>query len=102
MADVCLACLAWFSSFFLSWFHCLDAFVIVVSFAVDLLEHGVAGEIASLVVVLRLWRFVKIVQEFSVEQSEQTEGLRRRIEELEKQVEDLESGAASPQRHQVG
>ncbi|KAI1363750.1 hypothetical protein F5Y08DRAFT_233096 [Xylaria arbuscula] len=72
--------------FFSSWFHCLDAFVIVGSFAVDLLEHGIAEEIASLVVVLRLWRFVKIVQEFSVEQSELTEALRRRIDELEAQV----------------
>ncbi|KAH9900254.1 hypothetical protein F4778DRAFT_167101 [Xylariomycetidae sp. FL2044] len=70
--------------YFTSWFHCFDAFVIVVSFAIDLLEHGnVAEEIASLVVILRLWRFVKIVNEFSVETSEQTEGLRERIKELE-------------------
>jgi membrane protein implicated in regulation of membrane protease activity len=82
------------AQFFSSWFHRLDAFVIVGSFAVDLLEHGVAEEIASLIVVLRLWRFVKIVQEFSVEQSEQTEELRRRIEELEKQLVDLESQRA--------
>ncbi|KAK5634596.1 hypothetical protein RRF57_010309 [Xylaria bambusicola] len=77
--------------FFSSWFHCLDAFVIVASFAVDLLEHGIAEEIASLVVVLRLWRFVKIVQEFSIEQQELTEALRQRIEDLEAQVGDLEA-----------
>ncbi|GAW19754.1 hypothetical protein ANO14919_092430 [Xylariales sp. No.14919] len=77
--------------FFLSWFHCLDAFVIVGSFAIDLLEHGIAEEIASLVIVLRLWRFVKIIQEFSVEQSELTEELRKQIEELKEQVGDLES-----------
>ncbi|KAK7754287.1 hypothetical protein SLS62_003866 [Diatrype stigma] len=69
--------------------HCFDAFVIVTGFAVDLLEHGVVEEIASLVVILRLWRFVKIVDEFSVEASEQaseqTEDLRRQIDDLEKQ-----------------
>ncbi len=63
-------------------------------FAVDLLEHGVAEEIASLVVVLRLWRFVKIVDEFSVEASEQTEELRRRIGDLEKQNRELRARVA--------
>ncbi|KAI0394117.1 hypothetical protein F5Y17DRAFT_429491 [Xylariaceae sp. FL0594] len=86
---------------FRNWFHCLDSFVIVVSFAVDLLEHGVAEDIASLIVVLRLWRFIKVVQEISVEQSEQTEALYRRIAELEKQVEDLEAGTSSGYGSQV-
>lgn len=59
--------------------------MIVGSFAIDLLEHSVAEEIASLIVILRLWRFVKIVNEFSVEASEQMEALRRRVEHLEKE-----------------
>ncbi|KAI1490097.1 hypothetical protein F5X96DRAFT_573674 [Biscogniauxia mediterranea] len=80
--------------FFTSWFHCFDAFVIVVSFAVDLLEHGVVEEIASLIVVFRLWRFVKIIQEFSVEASEQTEELHKRIEDLEAQKAALEAQLA--------
>ncbi|KAI8624833.1 hypothetical protein F5Y19DRAFT_283651 [Xylariaceae sp. FL1651] len=94
MLELMLSVFADGFEYFSSWFHCLDAFVIVGSFAVDLLEHGVAEEIASLIVILRLWRFIKIVQEFSVEQSEQTEALRMRIEELEKQVADLESQRA--------
>ncbi|KAH8670801.1 hypothetical protein BX600DRAFT_229663 [Xylariales sp. PMI_506] len=72
-----------------SWIACFDAFVIVGSFIVDLLEHGVAEEIASLVVILRLWRLVKIANEFSVEASEQMEEIRMRIEELEKENADL-------------
>ena len=53
-------------SFFTDWFHCLDAFVILASFIVDVLSHGVLEEIASLVIILRLFRFVKIVEELSV------------------------------------
>ncbi|KAI1816247.1 hypothetical protein GGS20DRAFT_583626 [Poronia punctata] len=95
MVELALSVFADGLGFFSEWFHCMDAFVIAVGFTVDLLEHGVVGEIASLVVVLRLWRFVKIVEEFSVEQSEQTEELRHRIRELEKNVRELEAGLAS-------
>ncbi|KAI0540511.1 hypothetical protein GGR58DRAFT_133251 [Xylaria digitata] len=91
MVELALSVFADGIKFFSSWFHCLDAFVIVGSFTVDLLEHGIAEEIASLVVVLRLRRFVKIVQEFSVEQEELTEELRLRILELEERTVDLEA-----------
>ncbi|KAI1476300.1 hypothetical protein F4774DRAFT_393769 [Daldinia eschscholtzii] len=77
--------------YFSSKLHCFDAFVIVVGFAVDLLEHNTAEEIASLIVVLRLWRFVKMVDEFSVEASEQTEELRKRVEDLETRNAALEA-----------
>lgn len=60
-----------------------DAFVIVVSFIVDLIEHGMIEKIASLIIILRLWRFVKIVDEFSIEASKQMDGLQRRLDELE-------------------
>ncbi|KAK8120592.1 hypothetical protein PG999_004712 [Apiospora kogelbergensis] len=83
-----------------SWFHCFDAFVIVGSFVIDLLEHGIAEEIASLIVILRLWRFVKIANELSVEASEQIEGVQRRLEELEKENAELrrQLGRGRPQR----
>ncbi|CAK7270541.1 hypothetical protein SEPCBS57363_004155 [Sporothrix epigloea] len=68
---------------FSSWFHCFDTFVILVSFVIDVLAHGVLEDIASLVVMLRLWRVVKIVEEMSV-------GAEERMEELEAQVEKLE------------
>ena len=66
-----------------NWLQMFDAFVIVVGFIVDLIEHGMIEKIASLVIILRLWRFVKIVDEFSIEASKQREGLQRRLEELE-------------------
>lgn len=69
--------------YFNSWFHCFDAAVIVAGFIVDVLLHGVLEEVASLVVVLRLWRFFKIIEEFSVGAEEQMDGLELRIEQLE-------------------
>ena len=42
-----------------------------------------------MVVILRLWRFFKIIEEFSVGAEEQMEGLNIRIEQLEYENQDL-------------
>ncbi len=76
-------------SFFNSWFHWFDAFVIAVSFAVDVLAHGIVEEIGSLVIVLRLWRFVKIVEEMSVGASERMEDLEAKLEQVEQEKAEL-------------
>jgi len=75
--------------YFKSWFHCFDTTVIVAGFIVDVLLHGVLEEVASLVIILRLWRFFKIIEEFSVGAEEQMDGLELRIEQLELENEDL-------------
>jgi hypothetical protein len=75
--------------YFNSWFHSFDAAVIVAGFIVDVLLHGILEEVASLVVILRLWRFFKIIEEFSVGAEEQMDGLELRIEQLETENEDL-------------
>jgi hypothetical protein len=75
--------------YFKSWFHSFDATVIVAGFIVDVLLHGVLEEVASLVIILRLWRFFKIIEEFSVGAEEQMDGLNLRIEQLELENEDL-------------
>ncbi|KAI1459227.1 hypothetical protein F4805DRAFT_90058 [Annulohypoxylon moriforme] len=80
--------------YFRSWFHKFDTFVVVAGFAVDLIENNTAEEIASLIVVLRLWRFVKIVDEFSVEASEEMGEIRKRIEDLESRNAALEAQLA--------
>lgn len=72
-----------------SWFHVFDALVIIVSFLVDVLTRGVVEEVASLVVILRLWRFVKIIEEMSVGASEQMEDLEMKLEQLEKENSNL-------------
>lgn len=63
--------------------------IIVASFLVDILTRGIVEEVASLVIILRLWRFVKIIEEMSVGASEQMEDLEMRVEELEKENANL-------------
>ncbi|RAL64391.1 hypothetical protein DID88_001867 [Monilinia fructigena] len=76
-------------SYFRSKFHCFDATVILAGFVVDVLLHGILEEVASLVIVLRLWRFFKIIEEFSVGAQEQMDGLEERIEQLEMENREL-------------
>jgi len=78
-----------YERYFNSWFHSFDATVIVAGFIVDVLLHGVLEEVASLVIILRLWRFFKIIEEFSVGAEEQMDGLELRIEQLELENADL-------------
>jgi hypothetical protein len=61
----------------------------VAGFVVDVLLHGILEEVASLVIVLRLWRFFKIIEEFTVGAQEQMDGLELRIESLELENRDL-------------
>ena len=75
--------------FFKSWFRCFDALIILASFVVDVVLKGVLEEIGSLVVVLRLFRVIKIIDELSAGAEEQMEPLRERMEELEKENHDL-------------
>lgn len=51
-------------------------------------------EIAELIIVLRLWRFIKIIEELSVGVSEGMEHMRERVEELERENLELKRGAA--------
>jgi regulator of replication initiation timing len=44
--------------------------------------HGIVEEVASLIVVLRLWRVIKIIEELSLGAQEQTEDLETKVEEL--------------------
>lgn len=89
MLELILSVWAFGWSYFKSKFHCFDAAVIVAGFITDVLLHGVLEEVASLVVILRLWRFFKIIEEFSVGAEEQMDGLNLRIEQLETENEDL-------------
>ncbi|KAJ9623166.1 hypothetical protein H2203_006102 [Taxawa tesnikishii (nom. ined.)] len=75
--------------YFRSKFHCFDALVITASFVIDVLLRGVLEEVATLVIVLRLWRVFKIIEELSVGAEEQMEGLQERLELVTKEKEAL-------------
>jgi voltage-gated hydrogen channel 1 len=61
--------------------------VIVAGFIVDVLLRGPTEEAGSLVVIGRLWRVFKIIEELSSGAEDQIEVLQQRIEELEKKNE---------------
>ena len=75
--------------YFRSWFHCFDATVIVAAFIIDVCLKGILEEAGSIVVVLRLWRVFKIVEEFTAGASDQMELLAEKIERLEKNNREL-------------
>ncbi|KPM43917.1 hypothetical protein AK830_g2613 [Neonectria ditissima] len=70
--------------YFKSWFHCFDAFIVVAGFITDVVLVGIIEEIASLIVVMRLWRVTKIIEELSLGAQEQSEDLEREMDELRK------------------
>ena len=77
------------SRYFGSWFHWFDAAVIIAGFVVDVCLKGVIEEVGSAIVVLRLWRIFKIIEEFSTGAQEQMDSLTERIEQLEAENKDL-------------
>lgn len=75
--------------YFKSWFHCFDALVILVGFVIDVCLKGVLAEVGSLVVVLRLWRVFKIIEEFSAGASETMDKMTEVIEQLQLENKEL-------------
>lgn len=76
-------------AYFRSKFHCFDAAVILIGFVIDVLLKGVLEEIGSLVVIMRLWRVFKIIEELSAGAEEQMENLQRQIVTLQRENEAL-------------
>jgi len=76
-------------SYFKSKFHCFDATAIIASFLVDVLTRGPVEEAGSLIIILRLFRVFKIVEESGTVASEELEGYEEKIRQLEKENEEL-------------
>ncbi|KAG5804665.1 hypothetical protein H9Q74_010801 [Fusarium xylarioides] len=77
--------------YFNSWFHCFDPFIVIAGFITDVALRGIIEEVASLIVVMRPWRVVKIIEELGVGAQEQTEELNVKLEKVESENEDLRS-----------
>ncbi|KAF4446598.1 Voltage-gated hydrogen channel 1 [Fusarium austroafricanum] len=77
--------------YFNSWFHCFDAFIVIAGFITDVALRGIIEEVASLIVVMRLWRVVKIIEELGVGAQEQTEELYVTIEKCRSDNEELKN-----------
>jgi hypothetical protein len=58
---------------------------------VDVLLRGVIEEVASLVVILRLWRVAKIIEELSVGAQEQMEDLIEKVTDLQRENKELKA-----------
>ena len=83
--------LTWHSrSYFNNAFHIFDALVIITAFVIDLvLRAGPVEEAGSLVVVFRLWRVFKIIEEFSSGAEDQLSELQEKFDDLQRQKEDV-------------
>ncbi|KAK9364482.1 hypothetical protein V1509DRAFT_636223 [Lipomyces kononenkoae] len=77
------------------WLRILDAVVIVGSVVFDSLEQGPLAEGAELIVVLRLWRIIKISNEIGNETTEKVEELKEDNHALRGRVTFLEQELAT-------
>ena len=63
--------------------------MIIAGFVVDVCLKGVLEEVGSIVVVLRLWRVFKIIEEFSAGAEEEMDAMAEKIERLQRENEEL-------------
>ncbi|KAJ4357648.1 uncharacterized protein N0V89_002224 [Didymosphaeria variabile] len=89
MVELLASIWAFRTAYFKSKFHIFDATIIVVSFIFEVSLQGVEEEVASLIVVLRLLRVVKIVDELSVGAEAHMSDLEQRLESIEKENREL-------------
>lgn len=78
-----------FPRYFKSNFHIFDATIIVVSFVFEVSLQGIEEEVASLIIILRLLRVVKIVDEISVGAEQQMSDLEQKLDIAEKENMEL-------------
>lgn len=76
-------------SYFSSKFHIFDSVIILAAFVIDVTLHGTDEELGSLVVILRLWRVFKIIEELSSAGQDSLEKYEEEIEQLRAENRDL-------------
>ena len=85
MLELIASVLSFGLSYFQSTFHIFDALVIVLAFILDVALRGVVEELGSLVVVLRLWRVFKIIEEMGEVSAEMMEKYEEELENLKRE-----------------
>jgi hypothetical protein len=95
LGELLLALYASGFHYFRSKFRIFDAVVIVAGFVVDVILKGLLQEVASVVIVLRLFRFLKIVEEVSEEAVTGDEEMSERVGVLEKENKELKAKLAA-------
>jgi len=94
MLELIMSIWAFGGAYFKSKFHCFDATVIIAGFIVDVCLRGVVEEAGSLVVVGRLWRVFKIIEEFSAGAEDQIDALTEKMEQVEEENRELKKAVA--------
>ncbi|KAH9842681.1 uncharacterized protein C8Q71DRAFT_720158 [Rhodofomes roseus] len=69
--------------------HFFDAVVIVTTFVLEVVLRGRERELAGLLIILRLWRLVKLVQGIAVSAGELEEDNVRQLEETRRELEGM-------------
>lgn len=77
-------------SYLKSSFHIFDALVIIAAFVIDLLLRGPLEEAGSIIVVLRLWRVFKIIEEFSAGAADEVEELAEQVSHMQEHIKFVE------------
>ncbi|KAI0724103.1 hypothetical protein C8Q72DRAFT_858207 [Fomitopsis betulina] len=67
--------------------HFFDAVVIITTFMLEVILRGRERDLAGLLIVLRLWRLVKLVQGIAVSAGELDEDTVRQLEETRRELE---------------
>lgn len=91
-------------SYFSSKFHIFDSVVILAAFVIDVTLHGTDEELGSLVVVFRLWRVFKIIEELSSAGQDSLEKYEDEIQQLREDNRNLRRrlNATSDSRNSAG
>ncbi|KAG2367503.1 hypothetical protein BDR07DRAFT_1606143 [Suillus spraguei] len=68
-------------------FHLFDAVIIITTFILEFFLEGSERELAGLLIILRLWRLVKLVGGIAVGAAELEEGIAKELEETRRQLD---------------
>ncbi|RKP08369.1 hypothetical protein THASP1DRAFT_29826 [Thamnocephalis sphaerospora] len=96
--EIILSVYAFGLHYLTSWAHLLDATIIIASLVAEMVLTGKEREVASLLIALRLWRVVRLIEGVATSVKMRYE---QKQAELRRQVEMLEAELASEKRERA-